>query len=247
MTSLLYLVIPFKPIKPILRQSYLLLSPPSNAFLSIPCINTHPAPPRANAGHPKERKLDVLLSGDLLCSIQLAETLVSIGSQHQEEQGSTLGMRPWHFAGQQHLSGCHQPRKSHLQSQTTLPAPAFLILCSQEVPASFRTSPPLWQPRAHLCHKDSWSHLGPQASAPPRTPQHICSRKEKKKKKKTTIYLTPDFTANTCISSKWSDSMNSHLKRHSKGSAKETTAIPHRIFLSLQTYTASQILVSAQN
>lgn len=161
MTSLHYLVIPFKPIKPILRQSYLLLSPPSNAFLSIPCINTHPAPPRANAGHPNERKLNVLLSADLFCSTKLAETLVSIGSQHQEEQGSTLGMRPWHFAGQQHLCECHQSRKSHLQRQTALPAPTFLILRSQspgkEVPASFRTSP-LWQPHPHLCHKDSWSH-----------------------------------------------------------------------------------------
>lgn len=41
--------------------------------------------------------------------------------------------------------------------------------------------------------------------------------------------------------------MNSHLKRHFQGTTKETTALPHRIFLSLQTYSASQILMSVQN
>jgi len=122
MTSLLYLVIPFKPIKPILRQSYLLLSPPSNAFLSIPCINTHPALARANAGHPKERKLNASLSADLFCSTQLAETLVPIRRQCPGKQGSTLGMRLWHFSGQRLLCRCHQPRQAEPPAQPSSPS-----------------------------------------------------------------------------------------------------------------------------
>lgn len=155
------------------------MSPPSNAFLSIPCINTHPALPRANAGHPKERKLNASLSADLFCSTQLAETLVPIGSQRQGEQGSTMGMRLWHFSGQRHLCRCHQPRQAEPPAQpAALPVPALLVLCSQgpgkEVPASFRTSLPLWQPCAHLCHKDSWSCLGSLGlSSPLGTSTHL--------------------------------------------------------------------------
>lgn len=53
MTSLLHLVMLFKPIKSTLMQSYLLFSPPSNAFLHLPCSSACPAPPQAQAGLPK--------------------------------------------------------------------------------------------------------------------------------------------------------------------------------------------------
>lgn len=50
MTSLLHLVMQFKPIKSTPMQFHLLFSPPSNAFLHLPCSSACPAPPQA--GHP---------------------------------------------------------------------------------------------------------------------------------------------------------------------------------------------------
>lgn len=50
MTSLLHLVMQFKPIKSTPMQFHLLFSPPSNAFLHLPCSSACPALPQA--GHP---------------------------------------------------------------------------------------------------------------------------------------------------------------------------------------------------
>lgn len=76
MTSLLHLVMPFKSIISTLMQSYLLFSPPSNAFLHLPSSSASPAHHKHKPGIPTAQH-STLLWG-FLCSAQLA--LASAGT-----------------------------------------------------------------------------------------------------------------------------------------------------------------------
>jgi len=106
MTSLLHLAIPFKPIKSTLTQFYPLFSPPSNAFLHLPCASARPTPPQANAGHPNHRGLT---TSWWVCFATAQLALASAGSQRQRDtcRGQGRGTPP--RADGPARAGCRPP------------------------------------------------------------------------------------------------------------------------------------------
>lgn len=95
MTSLLHLVMLFKPIKSTLMQSYLLFSPPSNTFLHLPCSSACSAPPQA--GHPNHGTLNTLVGFSLLSSACLGISRITCCGQGHCASWSTARAAPHHL------------------------------------------------------------------------------------------------------------------------------------------------------
>lgn len=106
MTSLLHLAILLKPIKSTLMQSYLLFSPPSNAFLHLPCASAHQTPPQANTGRPSP-----LLGGFALQQLSLP---------WRQQGASASGTRAWGKATVQRWKQRDLPQQAadHLQARS---------------------------------------------------------------------------------------------------------------------------------